>query len=100
MRGGAPPQHCPTVADSGDILDELSRRYGTDNIHSGVSSGGLEVLVSAPLSVMSIVLGVMVGSGLATAHTPRVSTLIDTVVPHHLPWIHTAGTSKKPDSDS
>ncbi|WP_328711482.1 threonine/serine ThrE exporter family protein [Nocardia salmonicida] len=67
---------------------------------SGVSSGGLEVLVSALLSVMSIALGVMVGSGLATAHTPRVSTLIDTVVPHHLPWIHTAGTSKKPDSDS
>ncbi|MFI1238846.1 threonine/serine exporter ThrE family protein [Nocardia salmonicida] len=67
---------------------------------SGVSSGGLEVLVSALLSVMSIALGVMVGSGLATAHTPRVSTLIDTVVPHHLPWVHTAGTTKKPDSDS
>ncbi|WKG09519.1 threonine/serine exporter family protein [Nocardia sp. PE-7] len=67
---------------------------------SGVSSGGLEVLVSALLSVMSIALGVMVGSGLATAHAPRVSTIIDTVVPHHLPWVHTSGTTKKPDSDS
>ncbi|MFE3320297.1 threonine/serine exporter ThrE family protein [Nocardia sp. NPDC059195] len=68
---------------------------------SGVSSGGLEVLVSALLSVMSIALGVLVGSGLATAHTPRVRTIIDTVVPHHLPWQHAAGaTTKKPDSDS
>ncbi|MFD6398583.1 threonine/serine exporter ThrE family protein [Nocardia sp. NPDC060249] len=67
---------------------------------SGVSTGGLEVLVSALLSVMSIALGVMVGSGLATAHTPRVSTIIDTVVPHHLPWAHTPRTTKKPDSDS
>ncbi|MFC9662768.1 threonine/serine exporter ThrE family protein [Nocardia sp. NPDC127606] len=67
---------------------------------SGVSTGGLEVLVSALLSVMSIALGVMVGSGLATAHTPRVSTIIDTVVPHHLPWVHTTQTTKKSDSDS
>ncbi|MEU4648308.1 threonine/serine ThrE exporter family protein [Nocardia fluminea] len=67
---------------------------------SGVSTGGLEVLVSALLSVMSIALGVMVGSGLATAHAPRVSTIIDTVYPHHLPWAHTAKTPGKPDSDS
>ncbi|MEU4320825.1 threonine/serine exporter family protein [Nocardia fluminea] len=67
---------------------------------SGVSTGGLEVLVSALLSVMSIALGVMVGSGLATAHAPRVSTIIDTVYPHHLPWAHTAKTTGKPDSDS
>ncbi|MFJ2666093.1 threonine/serine exporter ThrE family protein [Nocardia fluminea] len=67
---------------------------------SGVSTGGLEVLVSALLSVMSIALGVMVGSGLATAHAPRVSTIIDTVYPHHLPWAHTAKTTREPDSDS
>lgn len=64
---------------------------------SGVATGGLEVLVSALLSVMSIALGVMVGSGLATAHTPRVGPLIDSVVPRQLPWIHSA---RKSDSDS
>ncbi|MEV6656605.1 threonine/serine exporter family protein [Nocardia fluminea] len=67
---------------------------------SGVSTGGLEVLVSALLSVMSIALGVMVGSGLATAHAPRVSTIIDTMYPHHLPRAHTAKTTREPDSDS
>ncbi len=64
---------------------------------SGVTSGGLEVLVSALLSVMSIALGVMVGSGLSTVRPPSVSTIIDTVVPHTLRSHH---ATRKSDSDS
>ncbi|MFD3593770.1 threonine/serine exporter ThrE family protein [Nocardia sp. NPDC058640] len=73
------------------------------NNNSG-AAGSLEVLVSALLSVMSIALGVMVGSGLATAHTPELGTILKTMphnLPHHLPWHHaSADAAKKSDSDS
>lgn len=58
--------------------------------------GGLEVLVSALLSVMSIALGVMVGSGLMATRAPHVGTILDSMLPQgrHLPWHH----DRDPDS--
>lgn len=56
------------------------------------AASGLEVVVSALLSVMSIALGVMVGSGLTSTRPLPVSTLIGSMLPH--------GHHHKPDPDS
>ncbi|MFF2085621.1 threonine/serine exporter ThrE family protein [Nocardia sp. NPDC058176] len=68
----------------------------------GAATGGLEVLVSALLSVMSIALGVMVGSGLTNSRPPHVGTILESVLPQgrHLPWHHGSDTKDKSDSDS
>ncbi|MFC4373961.1 threonine/serine exporter ThrE family protein [Nocardia halotolerans] len=64
------------------------------------ATGGLEMIVSALLSVMSIALGVMVGSGLIASHPPRVGSILDSIRPRgrRLPW--QSATTEKPGPDS
>ncbi|MFD5175610.1 threonine/serine exporter ThrE family protein [Nocardia sp. NPDC058379] len=66
------------------------------------AASGLEVVVSALLSVMSIALGVMVGSGLSSTRTPNVGPIIDSMLPQgrHLPWQHQAEAAERSDPDS
>lgn len=72
-------------------------------LHStgSTSATGLEVVVSALLSVMSIALGVMVGSGLMATRTPHMGPFIETMLPQtHLPWQHRTEPPEKSDPDS
>lgn len=67
--------------------------------HGGAASGGLEVIASALLSVMSIALGVMVGSGLRASYPPHVGPILDSIVPRaHLPWHHSADARHAADA--
>ncbi|MBP2188323.1 threonine/serine ThrE exporter family protein [Nocardia goodfellowii] len=54
---------------------------GVSNLVGQGNSGGLHVIASALLTVLSIALGVMVGSGLVGDQRPRISTLLDTILP-------------------
>ncbi|WP_194816529.1 threonine/serine exporter ThrE family protein [Nocardia sp. XZ_19_385] len=54
---------------------------GVSDLIGQSDPNGLHVIVSALLTVLSIALGVLVGSGLVGDQRPRISTLLDTFLP-------------------
>ncbi|MEV0249682.1 threonine/serine exporter family protein [Nocardia sp. NPDC050712] len=54
---------------------------GVSDLIGHADPGGLRVIASALLTVLSIALGVMVGSGLVGDQRPRISTILETILP-------------------